>query len=77
MNDLIPQLQSLTSPNDNRQLVQDACFQAGWYLRSPYDWQYTDLFVAKDDVVTIAGLIEALGRKEARLRQKPLAKRVK
>ncbi len=60
-------LTEITHPDDNPQLVKDACFYVGWHLKSPNSWEYIDIFTQKSDVVSIPKLIEAVQAKRDRL----------
>jgi hypothetical protein len=63
-------LESLSHPNDDRQLVSDACFYVGWQLRSPNSWEYFNVFTGDRNVVTIPELIQAINAKRDRLNPK-------
>jgi hypothetical protein len=57
------QLESLTHPDDNPELVRKACFEVGWKLRSPNSWEYINIWTQESDVVTIPELIKAIQAK--------------
>ena len=61
-------LSKLTHPDDNPQIIREACFYAGWQLRSPNSWAYMDLFTGELGVVTIEGLVKAVENKRERLK---------
>ena len=60
-------LKDLTHPDDNPNLVRQACFFVGWHLRSPNSWIYTNVFTGISDEVTIPKLLEAVQAKRDRL----------
>jgi len=64
------QLETLTHPDDNPELVRKACFEVGWKLRSPNSWEYINIWTQESDVVTIPELIKAIQAKRELLNPK-------
>lgn len=65
------QLKYLTHPDDDPELVREACFEVGWKLRSPDSWEYFDLIKWERGTVTIPELIKAIEAKRDRLNPRP------
>lgn len=64
-------LESLTHPDDDPQLIREACFYVGWQLRSRDSWQYRNIFTNEEGEVTIKALIEAVKAKREQLKPNP------
>lgn len=72
MNSIITQLKQQTNLTDNPALISHACHEAGLHRLSPNNWECINLFTGERYVVTVDKLIEALERKQERIKsQKP------
>jgi len=67
---VLMKLETLTHPDDDRELVRNECFEVGWKLRSPDSWEYDNIFTGDRDTVTIPELIQAVNAKRDRLNPK-------
>lgn len=71
--DLITQLKQQTNLTNNPALISHACHEAGLHRLSPNNWECIDLFTGERYVVTVEKLIEALERKQERIKSQKQA----
>ena len=64
------ELEALTHPSDNPELVRDTCFEVGWLLLSPNSWEYINIWTGKRGTVAITELVKAVQAKRDRLSSK-------